>query len=168
MIEGVRTWLLGIVLTSLAAGLARQLAPQGKEQAMVRLVGGLLLALAILRPLAGIGWDGLEVAAGSFSLQAGEQAEAYRKNQQETLSVIIAEKTEAYILDKANRLGLDCTVRVTVAAGESGIPLPVSATIRGTYSPALAECMEEEVGIPAKEQIWLEEEIWQRTKESES
>jgi hypothetical protein len=57
---------------------------------------------------------------------------------------------------------------VTVAAGESGIPLPVSAAVQGAYSPALAECMEEEVGIPAQKQIWLEEEIWQTTKESES
>lgn len=162
----IKQWLLGIVLTSLAGGLARQLAPQGKEQAIVRLVSGLLLALAILRPLAGGGWEGLEIAAGSFSLQSQAQAEVYRKNQQEALSAIIAEKTEAYILDKANQLGLECMVRVTVAAGESGIPLPVSAAIRGTYSPALAECMEEEVGIPAQEQIWLEEEIWQRTSES--
>ena len=168
MMDGVRQWLLGIVLTSLAGGLARQLAPQGREQAMVRLAGGLLLALAILRPLAGGDWEGLEVPAGGFSLQTEEQAEVYRKNQQEALSAIIAEKTEAYILDKANQLGLACTVRVTVAAGEGGIPLPVSAAVRGAYSPALAECMEEEVGIPAQKQIWLEEEIWQTTKESES
>ena len=181
MIDGVRSWLLGIVLTSLAGGLARQLVPQGKEQAMVRLVSGLLLALAILRPLAGGGWEGLELAAGSFNLQSEAQAERYRKNQQEALSAIIAEKTEAYILDKADRLGLRCTVEVvvaagengiplpdTVTAGESGIPLPVSAAIRGAYSPALAECMEEEVGIPAQEQIWLEDEIWQTRKESES
>ena len=168
MMEGVRSWLLGIVLTSLAGGLARQLAPQGKEQAMVRLVSGLLLALAILRPLAAGEWEGLEVAAGSFPLQSEAQAEVYRKNQQDALSAIIAEKTEAYILDKANRLGLDCTVRVSVAAGESGIPLPVSVTVRGAYSPALAECMEEEVGIPAQKQIWLEEEQWQTKKESGS
>ena len=135
---------------------------------MVRLVSGLLLALAILRPLAGGGWDGLEVAAGSFAFQSEEQAEIYRKNQQDALSAIIAEKTEAYILDKANQLGLDCTVRVAVEAGESGIPLPVSAAVRGPYSQALAECMEEEVGIPAQKQFWLEEEIWQTTKESES
>lgn len=165
----IKQWLLGIVLTSLAGGLARQLAPQGKEQAMVRLTSGLLLALAILRPLAGGGWEeGWELPAGGFSLQSEAQAEFYRKNQQEALSAIIEEKTEAYILDKASRLGLDCTVQVTAAAGESGIPLPASATIRGAYSPALAECMEEEVGIPAQKQIWLEEEIWQTTKESES
>ena len=164
----MRSWLLGIVLTSLAAGLARQLAPKGREQAMVRLVGGLLLALAILRPLAGGRWEGLELEIGPLELQGAELAETYRKNQQEALSAIIAEKTEAYILDKANQLGLACTVRVTVAAGESGIPLPVSAAVQGAYSPALAECMEEEVGIPAQKQIWLEEDIWQTTKESES
>ena len=117
MIEGARTWLLGVVLTALAGGLARQLAPKGKEQSMVRLVSGLLLALAILRPLAGNGWDGLEIPAGGFSLQSREQAEIYRKNQRDALSAIIAGKTEAYILDKANQLGLDCTVRVTVSAG---------------------------------------------------
>ena len=168
MIDGARTWLLGVVLTALAGGLARQLAPQGKEQSMVRLVSGLLLALAILRPLAGNGWDGLELPAGNFSLQSREQAEIYRKNQQETLSAIIAEKTEAYILDKANRLGLDCRVHVTVSAGESGIPLPRSVTVLGAYSPALAECMEEEVGIPAQHQIWLEDKVWQTTKENEN
>jgi len=75
----MRSWLLGIVLTSLAAGLARQLAPKGREQAMVRLVGGLLLALAILRPLAGGRWEGLELEIGPLELQGEELAETYRK-----------------------------------------------------------------------------------------
>lgn len=164
----MRSWLLGIVLTSLAAGLARQLAPKGREQAMVRLVGGLLLALAILRPLAGGRWEGLELEIGPLELQGEELAETYRKNQQEALSAIIAEKTKAYIWDKANQLGLDCTVSVAAAPGEGGIPLPESVTVRGRYSGELARWLEEEVGIPAEKQIWLEEEAWQKRKESES
>lgn len=164
----MRSWLLGIVLTSLAAGLARQLAPKGREQAMVRLAGGLLLALAILRPLADGSWEGLDLETSSLTLQEEELADTYRKNQQETLSAIIAEKTEAYIWDKANQLGLDCTVTVTVSPGENGIPLPESVVVRGAYSGELAMCMEEEVGIPAQKQIWLEEEAWQKRKESES
>lgn len=164
----MKSWLLGIVLTSLAAGLARQLAPKGREQAVVRLVGGLLMALAILRPLAGGAWEGLDLETEGIKLRGEELAGTYRKNQQETLSAIIAEKTEAYIWDKANQLGLDCTVSVSTAPGESGVPLPESAVIHGTYSGELARCMEEEVGIPAEKQIWLEEEAWQKRKESES
>lgn len=156
----MRAWLLGIVLTAFAAALARQLAPQGKEQAMVRLAGGLLLTLAILRPLAGMDWEGPALAAGSFQTQTREQAEIYRKNQIQALSAIIEERTEAYILDKAEQLGLACSVEVTAEAGESGVPLPCRVTICGPYSRELAVCVEEEVGVPAENMIWLEEKEW--------
>ena len=163
MIAGVRQWLLGVVLTAFAGGLARRLAPKGREQALVGLVCGLLLTLALLGPLAGLRrtepewtWDGPDQAA---------LAEAYRQDRQTALSAVIAEKTEAYILDKADRLGLRCTVEVVVAAGENGIPLPDTVTVRGGYSAALAACIEEEVGVPPEKQIWLEEETW--TIESE-
>lgn len=165
----MKQWLLGIVLTAFAGGLARQLAPRGREQAMVRLVSGLLLALALLAPLAeltGAAWEGEALEAAAFRQRTREQEALYRKNQQEVLAAIIAEKTEAYIWDKANRLGLACEVRVTTAAGESGIPLPDTVTIRGPYSAALALCVEEEVGVPAEKTIWLEEEAWTETKES--
>ena len=164
----MRAWLLGIVLTSLAGGLARQLAPQGREQAMVRLAAGLLLAAAIPRPLAGQRWDAEALLPDMPDLRAGEQAAAYQKNQQDALSAIIAEKTQAYIWDKANQLGLACRAEVSVAAGEGGIPLPDRAVIYGPYSGELARCIEEEVGIPAEKLIWLEDEEWQERKESES
>ena len=45
-----------------AGGLARQLAPKGREQALVGLVCGLLLTLALLRPLAELQWTEPELA----------------------------------------------------------------------------------------------------------
>ena len=56
-------------------------------------------------------------------------------------------------------------MHVTTAAGESGIPLPDAVTITGSYSPALAACIEKEVGIPAGKQNWLEVPTWTETKE---
>ncbi len=152
---GVRQWLLGVVLTAFAGTLARQLAVGAKGQAMVRLTAGLLLTLAILRPIAALRWEA----------PAEGQASDYRKNQQEALAAVIEEKTAAYIWDKANELGLSCEVHVTTAAGESGIPLPDAVTITGSYSPALAACIEKEVGIPAGKQNWLEVPTWTETKE---
>ena len=62
MIQGVHQWLLGVTLTAFAGGLARQLAPKGREQALVALVCGLLLTLALLRPLAELQWTEPELA----------------------------------------------------------------------------------------------------------
>ena len=153
----VKAWLLGVTLTALAAGLARQLAPQGREQAAVRLVGGLLLVLALLRPIAALRWEDLPaLEAGSFSAQTEEQARAYRQEQTDALSAIIAERLEAYIWDKGCELGLELAVTVTCAETESGVPLPDAVTIAGPYSAALSAWLTEEVGIPAEKQIWLE------------
>jgi len=168
MMEALRTWLLGVILTAFAAGLARQAAPRGREQAMVRMAGGLLLTLALLRPLASLPWTDIALEAGSFPIQAQEQAEAYRKDQQENLSSIIEEKTEAYIWDKASELGIACEVSVAAKAGESGVPLPWSVTVAGPYSADLADWIEKEVAIPAERQIWLEESAWRETKENGS
>ena len=147
----VKAWLLGVTLTALAAGLARQLAPQGREQAAVRLV------LALLRPIAALRWEDLPaLEAGSFSAQTEEQAQAYRQEQTDALSAIIAERLEAYIWDKGCELGLELAVTVTCTETESGVPLPDAVTIAGPYSAALSAWLTEEVGIPAEKQIWLE------------
>ena len=93
----IKTWLLGIVLTAFAGELARQLAPGGKEQAFVRFTAGLLLVLAVLRPLASLPQRRLELerAVPWEDWEAGE--EDYQKDWQEALSSVIEEKTEAYI-----------------------------------------------------------------------
>ena len=156
--EGLRQWLLGIVFTAFAAGLARQLAPEGREQAAVRLAGGLLMLLAVLGPLAGGDWGDLALPAGAF--QASEAAEDYEAQRTAALGAVIAEKTAAYIWDKADALGVSCTVEVTVAPGESGILLPDTVILTGPYSETLAALIQEEVGIPADKQIWREESVW--------
>lgn len=163
----VKQWLLGIVLTAFAVGLARQLAPKGREAAMVRMVGGLLLVLAILRPLSAWGRQSIALPVGSFSSEIQEQTERYRENQIVALDTLIEEKTAAYIWDKASGLGISCRVSVRAEAGESGIPLPVEVTVVGTYSEPLAAWLEEEMGLGAEKQIWLEEGEWIKGKENE-
>ncbi len=156
MMASFRTWLLGIVLTAFASGLARQLVPAGKSQMVVRLVSGLLLVLSFLRPLASIPWEESSIAVGNFYENARQLTEQYRESGEKELSAIIERKTASYIWDKATELGLECTVSVDVAVTESGVPLPHSVTITAFRSQALAKWLEEVVGIPAEKQIWLE------------
>lgn len=162
----VKRWLLGVVLTAFAASLVRQLAPKGRQSALVGLAGGLLLALALLRPLVQVDWSGIALPAGSFAAQSQETALAYQKKQLEELSAIIAERTEAYIWDKAAVPGGDYCFTVSVSAGESGVPLPCSVTIAGPYSQELSQWLERELGLDAAAQNWLEEGEWNTRTEN--
>ena len=54
MMAGLRSWLLALVAASLICALADALMPKGAVKRVGRLVCGLVLASAILSPLAGL------------------------------------------------------------------------------------------------------------------
>ena len=164
MMDSLRAWLLGIVLVSFSVGTLVQLVPKGREQAGVRLVGGLLMALALLRPLGSISQELPAVEAGDFGSSLRIQAEEHREMQQKELCAIIATRLETYIWDKATELGLDCTVSVGIGMTESGVPLPDTVTLNIPCHPVLAVWLEEVVGIPAEKQIWQEGSAWTTEK----
>ncbi len=166
MMDALRSWLLGVVFTAFATGLAVELIPKGRERALVKMICGMLMALAMLRPLGAVQWEKDTIPAGNFTRRTQQQAEYYRTEQEKTLSAIIAERTETYIWDKAREMGLECTVRVIVSVGESSVPLPETVELDAVYDPALAVWIEEVVGIPAEKQIWLEEYEWGRKTEN--
>ena len=87
-----------------------------------------------------------------------ERQEELADTQTEAMASIIAEQTEAYILDKAGELGLEVTVRVETRTEGNGIPVPWSAELTGSWSQALASALETELGIPAERQVWHERE----------
>ena len=72
----------------------------------------------------------------------------------EALAQGIAERTAAYISDKAAGLGLTVTVRVETAPGADGTPLPERVYLEGTRSEELSAWLAEELGIPAERQVW--------------
>ena len=162
MMTQLKTWLLGVVFTAFACALAGELVPKGREQALVRMVSGAFMVLALLRPLGLIEWESIHVSVGNFS----QQAESYRAEQKNELSAIIADRLTTYIWDKATGLGISCEVRVTMSCAENAIPVPESVEIRAAYHPVLAAWLEEVVGIPAEKQIWLEERVWTERAES--
>lgn len=157
MMDGIRAWLLGVVFSSFAVGLANELIPKGRERALVRMVGGALMVLVLLRPVGTVTLESVSIPAGNLTQYADKQAQAYRTEQENELAAIIAERLETYIWDKATELGMNCSVHVAVSCGENGIPLPESVEIRAAYNSALAAWLEEVVGIPAEKQFWLED-----------
>ena len=74
-----------------------------------------------------------------------------------TVGTLIESETEAYILDKAARMGLTVRIKVGTEENSEGVPVPVSAELTGTPSRELSRWIEAELGIPVERQVWLDE-----------
>ena len=75
------------------------------------------------------------------------------------MKTIIGEKTGAYILDKAEALGVPCErVTVTCTVGEDGVPYPSAVSITGAPGGEerrlLARIIEADLAIPEECQTY--------------
>ena len=153
MMEAVRAWLTSVVLVSVLLSAAQSLIPPGTVRKAAGFTGGL-----ILLPVLGADLEHLELDFDHYQAAVEERQEELADTQTEAMASIIAEQTEAYILDKAGELGLEVTVRVETRTEGNGIPVPWSAELTGSWSQALASALETELGIPAERQVWHERE----------
>lgn len=157
----LREWLLGITCAAMLLALAEQLVPEGGIKRVLRLAGGLLLILMAVNPIVKLDTRELESIVREFDVQvrvADEELEAANDFLYES---IIEERTAAYILDKAEKLGITCRVSVFVA-WDGEIPKPHAARIYGTWTEtqreALSRIMETELGIIPSMQHFEESE----------
>lgn len=163
MMAGLRGWLLALVAASLICALADALMPKGAVKRVGRLVCGLVLASAILSPLAGLdvesGQSWLERHLASVEFQRAELEEEVNGQ----MKVIIEQEYAAYIVDKAAQLGLDCTARVECERSEDGVYLPARTETSGLWTAGAQEklirVIETDLGVPRERQFYVEEEI---------
>lgn len=149
----LRSWLLGVVACAVLVSLAGQLTDGGTMKKIVRFAGGMLLMLAMLRPLLRLDLAVLDVDLASYREAVSQLELELTQRQEDALSARIAAETGAYIEDKADELGL--SVRAAVRTEEvDGVPLPVSVTLCGEENAALADCIERELGIAKEDQLW--------------
>ncbi len=150
--EFLRQWLLGAVACALLVSAAEQLCPRGSVRTVMRFVGGLLLMMALLRPLTRLripdaAWD---TASYREAVTRAETSLALER--ENTLRRGIAAQWEAYIEDKAE--GMGAQVRAEAELGENGAPERV--TLHGAYSEAVAAFLVSELGVAKEKQIWNE------------
>ena len=155
----LRQWLLGVVSCAFLVSLLDQLTPEGSVRKLARFSGGLVLILCMLRPLGTAEpWE-LALDLDGFSADRVALEEQYRDVSGQSLAAVIAERTGAYILEEAARLGMQIQARVETAPGDDGMPVPVRVEITGAYSAQLSEWIARELGIPGEEQVWHEENL---------
>ena len=157
MMETLRGWLLGLTAAALAVSLLTAMLPKGETiRRIAGLAGGLILLLAVVQPLLR-GRGELTWRYETYQREMDRQTEAYQAAYADSLSGDIADRTAAYISEKAASLGIDCRVQVEVRT-EDGLPLPYGASLDVERDQVLSDYMAQELGIPASRQSWQLEE----------
>lgn len=154
MIGAVRAWLVGLIAASLLVSVADSLLPEGGVKKIAGFTGGLILLLSLIQPVLHIQPGSVAEGLGDYSAQIEALQESYTEKNKETLEQLIADKTQAYIEDKATGLGLVCSPVVTVALDESGVPYPAEAALDCPENEALAALLETDLGISRERQTW--------------
>ena len=153
----MKAYFLGIAAAAMAVAILSSLLRKGVLRQVFLLAGGVLVTLQVLSPLArgelqqfGQYLSGLEIRQDA--IQSGIEVE-----NQEILSQIIREKTEAYIWDKAAALGASVQVEVEVRQG-SQYPFPWSCKVTGLLTPEqqrqLSEDLSRSLAIPEERQVF--------------
>jgi hypothetical protein len=153
--EFLREWFFGVAGAAVAGAFALAITPQGASQRAVRIAAALALCVAVLRPFTGA----LTLPDLTAGLPRSEEGQPGQGISYDVLSSIIAEKTAAYIVSKAQALGLDVTAAVRCKQVDEW-PVPWAVTIshpRPEHAKsALSKMIEQDLGIPPERQTYKE------------
>lgn len=152
MIGAVREWLTALVVVSMLLSAVQALIPEGSLRRIASFTGGLVLLTVLLRPALGERLQRLELP--DYAAEVAERQEELERAGNQELSARIAERTQAYISDKAASLGLSGSVQVETKENEEGLPLPWSVRLALPESETMAAWIEGELGIPRERQVW--------------
>ena len=155
--DWVKEYILSIVAVGMITAICITLVQKNTSAGMIiKMLGGIFLVITLISPLVKIRFDDLGVLWEQISAEGELLAQEGNDSTQEALSSVIKEDLEAYILDKADELGL--TLKVTVQMDQHNAVMPQTVKLQGAASPyqkrLLSAFMEEELGITEAQQEW--------------
>lgn len=151
-------YLLRIISAAMILGILTGIMDKKSSSgALVRLIGGIFLALVMLQPLIRFDWSVITAFARDYTVDAQTAAVEGENVAQKEYRAIIKAETEAYILDKARSYGQELTVEVTLSNEDP--PVPEGVCIQGNISPyaksMLKKCLQEDLMIREEDQLWI-------------
>lgn len=155
MAELFGNWIRGLAGVAVFSAIALTLTPSGRVKNVLRALCGLIMVIALLRPLIGIDLAdyGRSLAKYRESLIARTDTEAGDRLSR----IIIENETRAYILDKAAGLGLAPQSVSVSARWANGFWVPDQVSVTGPTgadAEALSNLIEAQLGIPKDRQHW--------------
>ena len=155
--ESLRGYLLSVTVVAMCCGVLSSLTgKKGLTGSTVKFLCGIVMLLVVIGPLVNIEIGNMQGSLKDFSQEAKSVAAFGQETALKEYAGIIKERTAAYILDKAESLGAELTVEVTLS--DDDLLVPCAVKLSGTISPyakrVLTDTIAKDLGIQEGEQTW--------------
>jgi len=155
--EAISQYVISVTTASILCGIVGVLIKTSPSHNIIKLLCGTFLIFTFLRPISELPigeYDRYilpDLELGKATVRQGEEMS------REAMAAIITQKTEAYVLDKAEELG--ASVLVEVALSDDPVSVPVSMRISGSVSPYVREQLRQyilkDLGIHGEDLHWI-------------
>ena len=154
----MKSYILSIIVAAIfCAVICVLLPPKTSTGKITRLLSGILLIVTITSPLSNLSFRNITDYIKGLSISAHAYTEEGSSVARAQMDSIIKSQTEAYILDKASKMGLQ--IAVEVALDENNHSIPCEVTVIGIFSPYsrenLGAYIENTLGIVKEKQKWI-------------
>ena len=152
---GWKQYALSIIICSLFCGIITSLISDSRGKRMFHLIGGVVLAVAVLRPLAGARIDGILNAEPFLRYSADPYLSIGETAAREVQAQYIKEACEAYISSKAEAFGTPLTVEVLLNEALLPVYAELHANANASVQERLSGILEKELEITKENQLWI-------------
>ena len=154
--NGVKTYLLRLVLCGFLISLSTALLREKRAGKIIALCGGCLMILTALRPLLHVDLSALpDLISG---LTQSERQELAREKNEQILRRLVEEQTVRWLEEQAGGLGISASFSVTAEETEEGLWVPTQVAVSGRWTQeqreAMQEKIEQELALPPGRQQW--------------
>ena len=159
MIEGVKSWLTGIIMLCILCAAADSLMPEGAARKAGKLVCSMALVCVMLKPVGALKGVDLTGVIREYSREVEEVQLELERQVSATQKTVIEEQCAAYIADKAAQLGVICRVEVECEPTDEGIWLPARVRLWGGFSDVeqsrMTDFLVRQFGVGVEEQSYF-------------
>ena len=144
-----------ISIVSIICGISLSLAPDGSVKRMMNILCSVILISMIASSVADFCFEAYSLDIARIKEREDSLLKSSRELEDKLNRNVIEQQCEAYIVDKAEELGMgQIEAKVGVRWSSEGFWLPEYAEIKQGYNASLSEYIESELGIAAEKQKW--------------
>lgn len=156
--DGIRDYLISVTAVAIICAVAKCFTGFGQfSDAMIKLVAGVIMAVAVISPLVKLNPGELPALSEDVVSQAQAAAQTGQLLAEEETISIISQRMRSYILDKAEAYGASLTVEIRFSQENS--LLPEHVILKGRISPyakaQLQRAITDDMGIAKENQTWI-------------